>query len=98
MKVKWNHSFVSWLLSVLIHFSLILLRWGFRKLSGTSTEGGMGRKMKRAFRRLIPPNTFFNPCHYEGIPFFTKSEKKRQKQKTDKKKPCNNLKRFVLSI
>lgn len=85
MKVKWNHSFVSWLLSVLIHFSLIRLRWGFRKLSGTSTEGGMGRKMKRAFRRLIPPNTFFNPCHYEGIPFFTKSEKKNKSKRQIKK-------------
>lgn len=92
MKVKWNHSFVSWLLSVLIHFSLILLRWGFRKLSGTSTEGGMGRKMKRAFRRLIPPNTFFNPYVTMKVFHFLPKAKKKQKQKTDKKNRVTTLK------
>lgn len=81
MKVKWNHSFVSWLLSVLIHFSLILLRWGFRKLSGTSTEGGMGRKMKRAFRRLIPPNTFFNLYVTMKVFHFLPKAKKKTKAK-----------------
>lgn len=86
MKVKWNHSFVSWLLSVLIHFSLILLRWGFRKLSGTSTEGGMGRKMKRAFRRLIPPNTFFNPYVTMKVFHFLPKAKKKNKSKRQIKK------------
>lgn len=81
MKVKWNYSFVSWLLFVLIYFFLIFFRWGFRKFFGILIEGGMGRKMKRVFRRLIFLNIFFNFCYYEGILFFFKSEKKNKSKR-----------------
>ena len=47
----------------------------------------MGRKMKRAFRRLIPPNASFNPyVTMKVFHFLPKAKKKKKKkQKTDKK-------------
>ena len=52
----------------------------------------MGRKMKRAFRRLIPPNTSFNPYVTMKVFHFLPKAKKKQKQKTDKKNRVTTLK------